>query len=166
MSQVQETSMSRFMLVSCLAYSLPLKMEATCLSKTLTDLNRLRGIISQKIKAFSCMFFHTLLLHVQGPDLIIAKFEIGFQIKGSYCILDKLISEWHNGLSFPAGCNRNYTGVQGRILMQTMPSECTLMIQAPANFTIALYFLSFYIQQSEQCLESSLEVGAMQCTDS
>ncbi|KDR15337.1 Cubilin [Zootermopsis nevadensis] len=56
------------------------------------------------------------------------------------------------------GCNRNYTGVQGRIYMDQVSAECTLMIRAPDNSTIALYFMSFHQQRSEQCLESSLEV--------
>jgi hypothetical protein len=60
-----------------------------------------------------------------------------------------------------AGCNRNYTGVQGRIYIQSEPAHCTLMIEAQVNFTIALYFLQFYRPQSEQCLESSVEVGTV-----
>jgi hypothetical protein len=41
-----------FMLVSCLAYSPTLKMEATCSSETSLNFNKLYGIISQKTELF------------------------------------------------------------------------------------------------------------------
>ncbi|XP_069688891.1 cubilin [Periplaneta americana] len=57
-----------------------------------------------------------------------------------------------------AGCNRNYTGVQGRIWMEEVSADCTLTVQAPTNSTIALYFLSFYRDTSDECSSAGLEV--------
>lgn len=39
-----------------------------------------------------------------------------------------------------AECNRNYTGLSGRIARIWQPANCTAYITAPQNYTIALFF--------------------------
>ncbi|PSN58287.1 hypothetical protein C0J52_00161 [Blattella germanica] len=56
------------------------------------------------------------------------------------------------------GCNRNYTGIQGRVFINSVSNNCILTIQAPLNRTISLYFSDFYVYSNNQCTDSSLVV--------
>jgi hypothetical protein len=74
-----------FMLVSCLAYSSTLKMEATCFSETSVDFQGLHGVIFQKIELFITTAVRTsnhtrstldclLYVHLLNDDFCSAKF--------------------------------------------------------------------------------------------
>ncbi|XP_049544721.1 cubilin homolog [Anopheles darlingi] len=56
-------------------------------------------------------------------------------------------------------CARNYTRLQGRILQSEVPSKvvCTITIQVPVNYTIAVYFNNFYLYNVE-CDKHGLKV--------
>nr|CAD7602777.1 unnamed protein product [Timema genevievae] len=56
------------------------------------------------------------------------------------------------------GCNRNYTGVQGRIKLRPDAQDCIVTIQAQPNHTISLYFLEFYLMSDDICSNNFLEV--------
>ncbi|KAG5881771.1 hypothetical protein JTB14_021141 [Gonioctena quinquepunctata] len=57
-----------------------------------------------------------------------------------------------------AGCNRNYTELQGRVFNGNDKKECFISIIVPENRTISLYFNTFYMIHSANCTSSSLEV--------
>ncbi|CAG2059458.1 unnamed protein product, partial [Timema podura] len=57
------------------------------------------------------------------------------------------------------GCNRNYTGVQGRIKLRPDAQDCIVTIQAQPNHTISLYFLEFYLMSDDICSNNFLEVS-------
>ncbi|KAG8232962.1 hypothetical protein J437_LFUL018813, partial [Ladona fulva] len=58
------------------------------------------------------------------------------------------------------GCNRNFTGEQGRISNSNSVagSRCHVTIQAKPNHTISLYFNEFFFANSEGCLNAGMEV--------
>ncbi|KAG8232954.1 hypothetical protein J437_LFUL011448, partial [Ladona fulva] len=58
------------------------------------------------------------------------------------------------------GCNRNFTGEQGRISNSNSVagSRCHVTIQAKPNHTISLYFNQFFFANSEGCLNVGMEV--------
>ncbi|XP_063226608.1 cubilin [Bacillus rossius redtenbacheri] len=61
-------------------------------------------------------------------------------------------------------CNRNYTGVQGRIKItehmfgRNTNSECIIIIQAQPNHTISLYFHEFSMFSLHNCTSSYLQI--------
>ncbi|CAG9816798.1 unnamed protein product [Phaedon cochleariae] len=57
-----------------------------------------------------------------------------------------------------AGCNRNYTELQGRINNGNDRRECHISIVVPDNMTISLYFSSFYMFHSVNCTDQAFEV--------
>ncbi|XP_052870861.1 cubilin homolog [Anopheles cruzii] len=56
-------------------------------------------------------------------------------------------------------CGKNYTSLQGRILQNEVSKtdRCTITIQVPQNYTIALYFNNFYLYNVE-CDKHALKV--------
>ncbi|XP_018577861.1 cubilin-like [Anoplophora glabripennis] len=57
-----------------------------------------------------------------------------------------------------AGCNRNYTSLQGRIFSSNDKSECFITITVPENRTISLYFQKMVISHSFNCKKAAFEV--------
>ncbi|XP_040824205.1 cubilin [Ochotona curzoniae] len=63
-----------------------------------------------------------------------------------------------------AGCNREYTKAFGNLRSPGWPenynndADCTVILTAPQNHTISLFFHSFRIEDSSGCRQDSLEV--------
>ncbi|KAF5282685.1 hypothetical protein FQA39_LY17492 [Lamprigera yunnana] len=58
-----------------------------------------------------------------------------------------------------AGCNRNYTSIQGRYTKSdTGTDNCVLTITVPRNYSISIYFMSFQLDDYEGCKKMSMEV--------
>ncbi|XP_044726579.1 cubilin-like [Chrysoperla carnea] len=57
------------------------------------------------------------------------------------------------------GCNRNFTAEQGRIYIQKiLQQNCVITITAPKNYTISLYFQTFFIFDIGNCSYSGLSI--------
>ncbi|KAJ8975807.1 hypothetical protein NQ317_013738 [Molorchus minor] len=83
-----------------------------------------------------------------GKSLTLLFFSINSENKGKGFKLQYSI----------AGCNRNYTEVQGRISNGNNKSECIITITVPENRTISLFFTQLYIQFSLNCTTASFLV--------
>lgn len=69
------------------------------------------------------------------------------------------MSSGHKGFKLEystANCDRNYTSEQGRIIHEGFTS-CWIMITAPANHTISLYFNQFSLYDSEPCTHNAMQ---------
>lgn len=63
-----------------------------------------------------------------------------------------------------AGCNRNYTSSQGRILNVHATGNCLITITVPENHTISLNFLTFIMFDDHQCRDTGFEVCQKTCS--
>uniref|UniRef100_A0A182NM22 Cubilin n=1 Tax=Anopheles dirus TaxID=7168 RepID=A0A182NM22_9DIPT len=65
-------------------------------------------------------------------------------------------------------CMKNYTALQGRIVQSEMSKDqqCTIVVEVPRNYTIALYFNNFYLYNVE-CPQHAMKVydGPTESTD-
>lgn len=58
-----------------------------------------------------------------------------------------------------AGCNRNYTSPQGRILNVHATGNCVITITAPENYTITMNFLTFVMFDARDCRDTGFQVS-------
>ncbi|KAK4871991.1 hypothetical protein RN001_016115 [Aquatica leii] len=82
--------------------------------------------------------------HYSGENEVIVSFTSGYNVPhGKGFKLEYLL----------AGCNRNFTSVQGRLVITEISKNCVITITAPENYTISIYFIGFtlYDDDSKGC---------------
>jgi hypothetical protein len=108
-------SAARFMLASCLAYSLTLKMEVTCFSETSVDFQRTtqRYIPEYGILHNNCCYSLKFYIHEgrltidppahQSPPSQSSSSSVSSHVHPSFCVTSFLICRSHLDLGLPLG---------------------------------------------------------------
>ncbi|KAF5295928.1 hypothetical protein FQR65_LT10359 [Abscondita terminalis] len=87
--------------------------------------------------------------HYSGENKVVIAFASGFNVPhGKGFRLEYRL----------AGCNRNFTSVQGRILLKNSWSNCFIVVTAPENYTISFYFNTFTLYDTDECVDAGVEV--------
>uniref|UniRef100_A0A182INM1 Uncharacterized protein n=1 Tax=Anopheles atroparvus TaxID=41427 RepID=A0A182INM1_ANOAO len=88
--------------------------------------------------------------YVSITNRVYVKFESDFSIEGRGVALR---------IHESSRCAKNYTALQGRLVQNEMAKNetCTITVEVPQNYTIALYFNSFYLYNVE-CDKHAIKV--------